>query len=278
MQRRPARGPDIDSGSSIRRAGWKQGFIRRLIPVGTAVNPFGSKGMLFDYHDPVAAPAGPPGARIARGLLAGAHGRARPPPGLLVRRLQPAADSATDCLGSAASASPATSPRCSASPPTPTSRPISRRGARRCARPSAASGAAWRRRERPSSGCTGRGRRGVLAWLPRLEEARRRRWKGGGLPPGCSRRWCAKGCRRGWCMRACSASTARDLAWDVELLPRAAPTTATSGPSTRRSGISPRQPPLLPAPRVADRGRRPQPRLHAGGARPTRPTGPTARR
>ena len=47
------------------RAGLRQGFIRRLIPVGTAVNPYGSKGMLFDYHDPVVGPGRPTGRRAS---------------------------------------------------------------------------------------------------------------------------------------------------------------------------------------------------------------------
>jgi len=57
----------------------------------------------------------------------------------------------------------------------------------------------------------------VLAWLPRLEEERRRRWQGGGLPPG----WLAALVREGLPAGVVQASAlrfdGRDIAWDVGL-------------------------------------------------------------
>ena len=192
------------------RAGWKQGFLRRLIPVGTAVNPYNSKGMLFDYHDPVAAPAGPPGQRIAPEFWPALVAEISPPPGRVVRHLPPAPAPRRLPRGSGRWGSPTASPRCFGSSPTPISPPIWRRGARRCARRCGGGCAGWTRRGRSSSGCTGRRRR-TRSW-PGCRGSRRS-GGGAGRAAGCRRaiwpRWCARACRAGWSTPAPSASTAR---------------------------------------------------------------------
>lgn len=199
------------------RAGWRQGFVRRLIPVGTAVNPFNSKGMLFDYHDPVAAPAGPPGAHLAAGFWPALMGELARRQGswfdvVVLPRLR------TGCLGDPALGTPygvapllhldryagfdaylaARSPKV-------------RETLRRRLRRMEAAGRSEFRVFGPGES------EAVLAWLPRLEEERRRRWKGGGLPPG----WLAALVREGLPAGVLRASAlrldGRDLAWDIGL-------------------------------------------------------------
>lgn len=42
------------------RGGARQGFARRLVPIGAELRPFRPMGTLYDYQDPVIAPAGTP--------------------------------------------------------------------------------------------------------------------------------------------------------------------------------------------------------------------------
>jgi CelD/BcsL family acetyltransferase involved in cellulose biosynthesis len=197
------------------RAGWRQGYVRRLIPAGTAVNPFGAKGMLFDYHDPVVAPGpGPaPGfwpalaaelcrrqgawfdlcalPRLRAGCLGEAGegvGRVAPygvAPLLRLRRHG-------DFAGYLASRSPKM-----------------RETVRRRRRRAAAAGACELRVFGPEETAA------VLAWLPRLEEERRRRWRSRGLPPG----WLAALVREGLPAGVVHASAlrldGRDMAWNL---------------------------------------------------------------
>ncbi len=195
------------------RAGWKQGFLRRLIPAGTAVNPYGSKGMLFDYHDPVAAPGPAPAPGFWPALLAE-----------LARRQGTWFDLCAlprlraSCLGDPALGTPhgvAPFLRLDRYPDfdawlaarSPKMRATLRHRLRRME----AAG-------RPEFHVFGPDEAAaVLAWLPRLEEARRRRWQGGGLPAG----WLAGLVREGLPAGVVQASVlrldGRDLAWDVSL-------------------------------------------------------------
>ena len=199
------------------RAGWRQGFVRRLIPAGTAVNPNGSKGMLFDYHDPVAAPAGPEAARIAAGFWPALLAELSRRQGAwfdvcVLPRLR------DGCLGD-----PALGTLYDVAPRLDLARypdlaaylaarsPKMRETLRRQLRRLDAAGKAEFRVFAPGETAA------VLAWLPRLEEERRRRWQGGGLPPG----WLAALVREGLPAGVVHASVLRldgeDIAWDLGL-------------------------------------------------------------
>ena len=171
--------------------------------------------MLFDYHDPVAAPAGPPGKRIAAGFWPALTAELGRHQGswfdvCSLPRIR------EDCLGSADLGTP-----CDVAPvlrlaPYPdfeaylaARSPKLRATVRRQRRRLAAAGEVEFRVHGPGE------TESVLAWLPRLEEARQQRWKGGGLPPG----YLAALVREGLPAGVVHASVLRldgaDLAWDL---------------------------------------------------------------
>ena len=163
------------------RAGWKQGFLRRLIPVGNGGEPFRQQGDALRLPRPGGRPGGSPGQRIAPGFW----------PALVaeITRHEGAGSTSACCPGSAPTASGirprgslTTPPRCFGSSPTPISPPIWRRGARRCARQCGGGCAGWPRRGRSGSGCTGR-RRPTRSW-PGCRGSRRS-GGGAGRAAGC---------------------------------------------------------------------------------------------
>lgn len=200
------------------RNGWRQGFLRRLIPAGTAINPYDSKGMLFDYHDPVASPGGPAGQRIAAGFWPELMAE-------LARRQGSWFDVCTlprlraGCLGDPA---PEATPysvapllRLEPYPDFPAylaaRSPKMRETIRRHLRRMEAAGAPEFRVFGPDEAAA------VLAWLPRLEEERRRRWQSGGLPPGWLAGLVEAGLPAGVVRASALRLDGRDIAWDVGL-------------------------------------------------------------
>lgn len=195
------------------RAGWRQGFVRRLIPAGTAVNPHGSKGMLFDYHDPVVSPGGIPAPGFWPALLAElARHQGRWFDTCVLPRIR------SDCLGDLALGTPAGVAPVLDLAPYPdlaaylaARSPKMRETLRRRMRRFAAAGT-------PGFHVFGPGEtEAVLAWLPRLEEERKRRWQGGGLPPGYLAALVREGLPAGVVHASVLRLDGQDVAWDLGL-------------------------------------------------------------
>lgn len=213
--RHAASGQEVAWPLVVLRGGVRHGFLRLMLPVGAAPRPIIEGMTLFDYQEPVVAPAAPGGSVLAPGFWTAFRAELRRREGVWFDRCAfPKLRSV--CFGPEIEPAPIDvapflrlAPYADLEAFLMARKPRLRTNIRRSFRLLEAEGAPSFRVHDATEVAT------ILGWLPALEAARLDRYPGAGMPAGFLRGVVTEGLAAG--LLACSSLSldGRSISWDI---------------------------------------------------------------